>query len=73
MTIQNDSIQKELDEICVHVDGIEKYICINNIEVIGLTEPGEERREEKLFIDALNALPGIDAIISDDIDSFPVL
>ena len=29
---QNESIQKELNEIRVHVDGMEQYLRINNIE-----------------------------------------
>ena len=64
----NESIQKELTELSSHVDGIEQYLRINNIEVVGLPEPDEERCEERLIINALNTLPDIEPIIAEDID-----
>ena len=64
----NESIQKELTELRSHVDGIEQYLHINNIEVVGLPEPDEERCEESLIINALNTLPDIEPITAEDID-----
>ena len=38
-------------------DGIEQYLRVNNIEVVGLPDPDDERNKERLLIDTLNTLP----------------
>ena len=57
-----------------HLNSIEQYLRINNIEIIGLPEPSEEENNEELLLKALNSLENITyQIVKEDIDiSHPI-
>ena len=75
-----ESLEKELFKVKSDINNIEQYLRINNIEVVGLPlvdDPNDRERDaknEKLLVDALNTLDGLDRQLTvEDIDiSHPV-
>ena len=57
-----ESLRKEVNEI-------QQYLRINNLEIVGLPEANQGESEEKLLLHALNALEGIENVVTpEDID-----
>ena len=64
-----NNITSELKEIRNQINDIEQYLRVNNLEVVGLPQPGQGETEEKVLIEAFNSLNGIDIVVEpDDID-----
>ena len=64
-----DNVTNQLKDIRNQINDIEQYLRINNLEVVGLPQPGEGETEEKVLINAFNDLNGIEIVVRpEDID-----
>ena len=51
-----EKIDKEILDIKHHINSIEQYLRINNLEIDGLPQPEENESDEDVLIAALNSL-----------------
>ena len=62
-------IGDDISEVKREINSIEQYLRVNNLEIVGLPEPGNDETEEQLMINTFNALPELGTeITSEDID-----
>ena len=68
------SLDKQILEMQKHLHGIEQYLRVNNVEIVGLPDATENESNEDVILKALNTLRDIDYdITSSDIDiSHPI-
>ena len=64
---------EKINDLTSQIAGIDQYLRINNIEIVGLHELEEEEEEESMLIDAMNSLNPPTRITSKDIDIAHVL
>ena len=74
---QNEEFEKfdeDIREINHHINSIEQYLRVNNLEIVGLPEPGVNESNEDIIIEALNTLNDLENKLSSaDIDiSHPI-
>ena len=76
LEVNNDKLKADLDGVSekrksheTHINGIEQYLRINNLEIVGLPDSEDDNgvTVEEALIDILNSLPEIE-ISSSDID-----
>ena len=76
--ISNDvkikELEKEMVNIHKHLNSIEQYLRVNNIEIVGLPEPIAEETNEQVLLEALNSLDELTyELTKEDIDiSYPI-
>ena len=67
--IPNDDILKRITDLETEVNSIQQYLRVNNLEIVGLPDPNNGESDEKLLINALNELEGLENIVTpEDID-----
>ena len=76
--ISNDvkikELEKEMVDIHKHLNSIEQYLRVNNIEIVGLPEPIVEETNEQVILKALNSMDEFSyELTKEDIDiSHPI-
>ena len=64
-----ERLREDITAIQVEINDIQQYLRVNNLEVVGLPAPNDGESEEKLLLNALNELEGLEEPIrSEDID-----
>ena len=70
---QVNNHEDEILQLTRQVDGIEQYLRVNNVEIIGLNAPVEGASDEEVVIDAINNMNPTTPISTNDIDICHVL
>ena len=50
-------LENQLAEVQIHLNAIEQYLRVNNVEIVGLPEPSDDETNEDVILSALNSLP----------------
>ena len=65
----DENVKEEIKDLKDHINEIEQYLRINNLEFVGLPAPNKGEEDEMVIVNACNSLVGIDTIVRpQDID-----